>query len=334
MSLLRIISADDVRRALPMGKAIEAMKSAFAQLSAGQAIMPQRSRIDVPGGEGLTLFMPGFLRNEGDAAEGGPGSMAVKVVSVFPGNAARGLPTILGVVLLIDASTGQAQALLDGAALTAIRTGAASGLATDVLARPDARTVAIFGSGVQARTQLEAVCTVRRIESACVYSPNRDHAAAFAAEAAGKNSVPPVIRVATSPEQALADADIVCTATTSPTPVFEGRLLRDGTHVNAIGSFQPHVQEVDAETIRRALVVVDSFAAALEEAGDLLVPIAQGLFRADQIHAELGEIILGHRPARTSHDQITFFKSCGLAVQDAAAARACYDAALASESIE
>jgi len=217
---------------------------------------------------------------------------------------------------------------LEGAALTAIRTGAASGAATELLARPEAKTVAIFGSGVQARTQLEAVCTVRPIETVWVYSRNRLHAETFAAEMAGQGPIPNQVHVAKDPTQAIQEADVVCTATTSGVPVFDGRRLIAGAHVNAVGSFTPEAQEVDAETIRRARVVVDSRQAALEEAGDLLVPMAQGLFSKEQIHAELGEIVSGQREGRTSPRQITYFKSCGLAVQDVAAARICHAEAI------
>jgi ornithine cyclodeaminase len=210
---------------------------------------------------------------------------------------------------------------MEGRTLTAIRTGAGAGAATDILARSDAEVVAIFGSGVQARTQLEAVCTVRPIREVHVYSPTRDHAAAFAQAMAGRGPIPDQIEVADSPGAAVRDADIICAATTSHTPVFDGRNMKPGAHVNGVGSFTPAMQEIDWETIRRSLVVVDSREAALEEAGELIAPLNDGRMSADHIHAELGEIIAGQKPGRTSAEQITFFKSVGVAVQDAAAAR-------------
>ena len=211
--------------------------------------------------------------------------------------------------------------MLEGGALTAIRTGAGSGAATDLLARSDARTVAIFGSGVQARTQLEAVCTVRHIESVRVYSSNGKQAKEFARSLAGNGPIPGQIDVTSTPAEAIDGADIVCTATTSYEPVFSGRDLLPGTHVNAIGSFTPEMQEVDMDTIRRSLVVVDSREAVMEEAGDLLIPLAAGVIDAEHIQTEVGEIALGLKPGRTDDDQITYFKSVGVAVQDAVAGR-------------
>jgi ornithine cyclodeaminase len=248
-----------------------------------------------------------------------PGTaLGLKLVSVFNSNVERGLPLIHSVVLAVDTGTGAPLALIEGSRLTAIRTGAASGAATDVLARPDAKTVAIFGAGVQARRQLEAVCTVRAIERVCVYSLNG--AEAFAAEMAGRGPIPAEIVIAGSPREAVAGADVICAATTSRTPVFDGRDLKPGAHVNGIGSFTPEMQEIDAATVRRARVVVDSVEAALAEAGDLIIPLNAGLIDRAHISTELGEVIAGLKPGRTSAEQITFFKSVGVAVQDAMAA--------------
>lgn len=321
MSQIRLLSADDVRQALPMGEAIATMKSAFGQLSAGQADVPLRNRIALPKQEGVSLFMPAYLGQSDD--------LAIKIVSVYPHNLRQGLPMIHAAVLVLDAATGRPLALLEGGSLTAIRTGAGSGAATDLLARADASTVAILGSGVQARTQLEAVCTVRQIRAVRVYSPSQDHAAAFAAEMAGQGPVPVDVRAASNPAEAVYGADIICTATTSTTPVFPGADLQPGAHINAVGSFTPQMQEVDLETIQRSLVVVDSLESAMEEAGDLLVPLANGDIDKDHIYAELGQIINGQKPGRQSPEQITYFKSCGVAVQDAAAARVALERAKA-----
>ena len=247
------------------------------------------------------------------------GALGLKVVSIFDSNPPRGLPLIHALVLVLDATTGAPLALIEGGSLTAIRTGAASGAATDALARPDARVVALFGSGAQARRQLEAVCTVRPIERVWLYSLGGGEQ--FAAEMAGHGPIPSDIVIAATPRAALAEADIVCTATTSRTPVFDGRDLRPGTHVNGIGSYTPAMQEIDAATVRRARVVVDSRAAALAEAGDLIIPLRAGEIDLDHISTELGEVLAGQKPGRTSAAQITFFKSVGVAVQDAMAAR-------------
>jgi ornithine cyclodeaminase/alanine dehydrogenase-like protein (mu-crystallin family) len=309
---LRVLSADDVARALPMGLAIDGVKEAYAQLSAGHVTLPLRTRIDVIEHQGSTLVMPAYLESSGD--------MTVKIVSVFPRNIAQGIPTIAAVVIVIDAKTGQPRAILEGASLTAIRTGAASGAATDVLARHDASRVAIFGSGAQARTQLTAVCSVRAIRHVRIFSLDPEAAAEMAGEMAGREAIPGDVAVAASSAEAIADADIVCTATTSETPVFDGAGLKPGAHINAIGSYTPSMQEVDLTSIKQVLVVVDSREAVLAEAGDLLIPIGRGEITPDIIHAELGQIINGDRPGRTSQDQITYFKSVGLAVQDAVAA--------------
>ena len=194
----------------------------------------------------------------------------------------------------------------------------ASGAATDALARPDAAVAAIFGSGVQARRQLEAVCTVRSIRRVLIYS--LAGAEAFVEEMAGQGPIASDVTIARSPREAVAEADVICAATTSRTPVFDGRDLRPGAHVNGIGSFTPQMQEIDAETVRRARVVVDSYEAALAEAGDLIIPLQDGTISRDHIAAELGEVLAGAKPGRTSPGQITFFKSVGVAVQDAMAA--------------
>ena len=310
-----ILNADDVHRALPMAVAIDAMKQAFAALTEGRARVPLRATLAVPPYDGTTLVMPAFVADEsGDA-------LTVKVVSLFERNRDRDLPLIHAAVLVLEAHTGRARAVLEGSTLTAIRTGAASGAATDLLARPDSKTVAILGSGVQARTQLEAVCTVRSIDSVRVYDPILESAARFAAEVAGRGPIPASVDDVADAREAVAEADIICTATTSSTPVFDDGDLKDGVHINAVGSFKPEVQEIPGGTVARALVVVDDREAALDETGDLIQPIEQGLFTRDHLHADLGEIVLQRASGRTSDEEVTLFKSVGIAVQDAMAAR-------------
>ena len=309
---LRILSAEDVRKALPMATAIEAMKQAFGQYSAGRAIVPLRVRLEGASENSAALFMPAVLRDTGE--------MAVKVVTVYPTNLALGLPTIHALVLALDAQSGRPLALLEGASLTAIRTGAASGAATDLLARNDARTLAIFGSGAQARTQLEAVCTVRSIERAWIFSLDLPGANAMVEQMAGRGPVPDSLVIADTAGQAVAEADVICTATTSSTPGFDGADLRPGTHINAIGAFTPTMQEVDSTSVRRAVVFVDSREAAWAEAGDLIIPMQRGEISADKVKGELGEIVNKTILGRESPAQITLFESVGLAVQDAVAA--------------
>ena len=309
---MRLLSKDDVREAITMAQAIEVVKEAFAQLSAGEAVVPLRLPIEVARHQGTVLFMPAYLeRTDG---------LAVKIVSVFPGNLALGLPTIHALVIVADSRTGRPLAAMEGGYLTALRTGAASGAATDLLARRDASTAAIFGAGTQARTQLLAVCQVRDIARAWVYDVVRERAEAFVQEMRGQGRIPQDLRIAASPAEAVREAEVICTATTSSTPVFDGRDLQPGTHINAIGAFTPQMQEVDETTIRRAKIVVDSREACLAEAGDLIIPLKKGVISETDIHAELGEIVLGRKAGRESPEEITTFKSVGNAVQDVAVA--------------
>lgn len=310
-----LLTAEDIRKALPMNEAIEAMKSAYASLSSGTAVVPLRTRLPLPNSDALSLFMPAFVRSQDGNA------LAVKVVSLFPTNPARGLAYIQAAVLVFDPETGRAIALLEGSSLTAIRTGAAGGAAIDLLARPESKVVAVFGAGVQGRTQLEAACTARHIETAFILDPNPEKTRAFAEEMKGKDLIPQDIRIAESAREAIEQADIICTATTSGKPVFEDSHVKPGTHISAVGSYTPDMQEVPAETLLRARVFVDSRSASLEEAGDLIQPMQAGLFEESHICGELGEVILGQIMGRQSQDEITYFKSVGIAVQDAMAAQ-------------
>lgn len=313
MTRLRVLTASDLRRALPMAEAIAAMKTAFAEVSAARAQIPLRTPIDIPEHDAVTLVMPAHLPAFG--------ALAVKIVSVFPRNPEQGLPTIHAVVVALDSATGQPIALIEGASLTALRTGAASGAATDLLSRPECRSLGIFGSGAQARTQAEAVCAVRPIETIRIFSLDPPGAQKMADEVAAAGLAKEV-RVAASPQEVVRDADVICTATTSRTPVFRDADLQTGTHLNAIGAFTPEMAEIDPDTVARALIVVDSRTAALAEAGDLIQPIRNGRLPEGGIHAELGEIVLGQHPGRNDPNQITLFKSVGLAAQDAMAATA------------
>jgi len=311
---LRVLSQNDVRRAVSMAQAIVIVKGAFAQLSAGQAVVPIRTQLAVARHDGFTLFMPAYLQESDD--------LGLKIVSVFPRNLERGLPTIHALVVVVDAGTGCPVAVMDGTYLTALRTGAASGAATDLLARTNARGAAVFGSGAQGRTQLEAVCQVRDIEKTWVYDVNREAAEKYAEEMRERGGrIPSNIVVASSSREAVREADVICTATTARTPVFADADLKPGVHINAVGAFTPEMQEVPEETIQRARLVVDSREACWAEAGDLLIPRRKGLISENDIYAELGEIAAGTKRGRESDEEITFFKSVGNAVQDVSVAR-------------
>ena len=307
---IRILCEEDIRRALPMKDAIETMKEAFRELSAGRVKMPTRAHIDISACDGTALFMPSYADYFG--------KICVKVVNVFNANLKRGLPSIQGVVCLLDGETGSPLAILNGTFLTALRTGAASGAATDLLARSDADTVAVIGAGVQGRMQLEAICAVRSIKKVWIYDIAKEVATQFAKKMSVTLAIE--IVVAESSRDALQCADIVCTATVSSTPVFADAEIAPGVHINAVGSYKPDVQEIPEKTVLRSLLVVDHRESALQEAGDLLIPIKRGYMQETHIHAELGEIIAGEVIGRTSDQDVTLFKSVGIAVQDLAAA--------------
>ncbi|MBK9940835.1 MAG: ornithine cyclodeaminase [Kouleothrix sp.] len=304
-----VLSAADVRRAAPMPAAIDAVAGAFAQLSAGQATVPLRVSIGQPGHDSHTFFMPALLAQSG--------ALGLKVVSVFPHNQQRhGLPSIHALVVLIDAATGVPLAAMDGGYLTALRTGAASGAATRALARPAARVLAMFGAGAQAPGQVQAVCAVRPIERVLIVNRGRARAEQLIATLA-ELGVAAACAVAESAGAALAEADIVCCATSAATPLFDDADLRAGTHINAVGAFTPALAEVPPATIARAYVVVDQHAAALAEAGDLIQAHAAGALDMGRV-VELGTILAGAAPGRADDQQITCFKSVGNAVQDLA----------------
>jgi ornithine cyclodeaminase len=313
---LRVLTGEEVRRLVPMADAIDAMASAFAQLSSGRAVIPLRTQVDAE--RGVALFMPGYLKDT--RVLGG------KIVSVFADNAKVGLPVVTAAVLLLDSSTGLPRALMDGTTLTALRTGAASGLATRLLSREDASVLAVFGAGAQARTQVEAVRTVRPIREVRIVSRTRASAERFAAELRSGESAPRVV-VSEDAAEAAAGADVLVAATPSATPVFPGDRVGPGAHVNGVGSFTPQMQEVDEALVTRARVVVDTRDGALAEAGDLIIPLRRGLIREADVATELGQVVLGTRPGRTRPDEITFFKSVGNAAQDLAVAARALEAA-------
>lgn len=326
-----VLGESDVREALPMPHAVELMKRAFASLARGEATTPPRSRIPAPAGEGVTLVMPARIDADGEDRDGRAGSrsLAVKVVSVFDDNPRAGFARIQGVVMALDPETGRPLALLEGSALTAIRTAAASGAATDLLARPDATQLAILGAGVQARSHIEAMCAVRPIAEIRVYSPTADSVDALIEEiedAPWRSGSISLSRADSAPD-ALRDADIICTTTTSPTPVFDYRDVKPGAHINAVGSFTPDAREIPGTTIARAWVVVDEREAAWMEAGDLILARDDGLIDTDHIRADLGELVLEPKLRPDDPEQPTLFKSVGIAVQDAVAAAAAVERA-------
>jgi len=306
---LRLVSADDIAAALPMADCIKVTKQAFADFTSGRAQVPQRTVMALGDEEddGTLLVKPAFIPEVG---------LGAKLVSVFPANAEHGLPVTPGIVILLSPLTGEPEALLDGTFLTAWRTGAASGAATDLLASPKARVGAVFGAGSQARTQVLAIDAVRDFEEIRIYARSEAAVATLVAELG--DSTRSRLIASSSPSQALDQADVVCTATTSKIPVFDGLHLKEGAHVNGVGSYTPQMQEVDIETVLRSRVFVDSRDSAALEPGDLLEAVAAEITNPAE-WTELGAVVLGDAPGRQQGDDLTFFKSVGLAVQDIAA---------------
>jgi ornithine cyclodeaminase/alanine dehydrogenase-like protein (mu-crystallin family) len=315
-----VLSAADVRATADMPSVIAVVRQAYIELSDGRAVVPIRTPITF-GEAGITLYMPGYSP--------GAGAAVMKIVSVFPGNPARGLPTITALAVLTDTETGEPLAIMEAASVTALRTGAASGVATDLLARTGARTLALIGAGAQAHTQLDAILAVRPIESVRVYDRDPSMTAAFVAASAAR--YPIAFAASATAGDAVDGADVVAAATTSRAPVFPGDRLTPGVHVNGVGSSTLDAQEVGPDAVcRMDKIVVDSRDAAMAEAGDLVVPMRQGLIPETAIYAELGEIAAGRKPGREHENELTLFKTVGVAVLDLFTAKLAYERALAT----
>jgi ornithine cyclodeaminase len=309
---MRILSADDVRAALDMTSAITLMRDAFGALSAGQVTMPERLVVPVREVGGTSLVMTAYLP--------AGARLGLKVVGVFPDNANRRQPVVPAVVLLLDGETGQPAALMDATWLTGMRTGAATGLATDLLARPDATRLVLFGAGGQAPFQAEAVCAVRRIDRLTLVNRTRAHAERLSQliERWPADRRPRTVSIAALEDAtaAVSEADIIATATSSREALFPGGTVAAGTHINAIGAFTPQMRELDATLLRRAHNFVDYRPAAQAEAGDLLQAAQEGALAPDAHFPELGELVNGTAAGRASAADITCFKSVGVAAQD------------------
>jgi alanine dehydrogenase len=308
-----VLSRSEVEELLDLDALVEAVASAMADLSAGRASMPARTAADVAERSAFLAVMPAYV----PAA----GALTTKLVSLFPLNAGTEIPTHQALIAVFDAADGRPVALLDGTHITATRTAAGSALSVRLLARGDASTLAILGTGVQARAHARAVVRVRALEEVRVAGRDPERAAALARSLADELELS--VRACSTYEEALAGADIVCACTHAVEPVVRRDWLTPGTHVTSVG-FNPEGREVDDATVADALVVVESRASALAPvpAGtpDLTEPIASGVIGPDHVHAEIGELVAGTRPGRASPEQITLYKSVGVAVQDAAAA--------------
>ena len=312
-----ILNKSDVISVLTMKDCMDAMEKAFSELAEGTAVLPLRTAIAPP--DGLSLYMPAYLKKME--------ALACKVVTVYKNNPLKyNLPTTIGKVLLQDPETGDVICIMNGGYLTAVRTGAASGVATKYLARKeDGQVAGIFGAGVQAKMQLWAIAEARKLSRAIVYDISEGAVDAFIKELSNKLNLE--IIHAASPDEVL-KADIICTATSSATPLFDGNKVKEGTHINGIGSHTPGARELDTAIVKRSKFIGDSREACFKEAGDIIIPLNAGEIPESHFYAELGEIITGKKPARENDSEITIFKSNGLAIQDAATARLVYEKAV------
>jgi ornithine cyclodeaminase len=318
-----IVNQREVAELLPMPACIEAMAAALVALAQGEAAMPLRQIVWRPDRTGALGLMPSRLEREG-----GPGSLGAKIVTFFPKNEGTELDSHQGAVLLFEAERGRLLAVIDATSVTAIRTAAVSAVATRALARPDAKDLALVGSGVQARTHIEAIRAVRPLARVRVASLTPERAQAFARRESERLRL--AVTACASVREAVEGADIVCTVTSSRVPVVEGAWLAPGAHVNAVGSSVAAARELDTAAVVRARLFVDRRESALAEAGDFLIARNEGAVTDAHIQAELGEVLTGAHPGRTARDEITLFKSVGLAVEDLAAARLIEASALAA----
>ena len=304
------LSDDEIAEILTMREAIDAVEAAFGEYAKGSVTMPPRSTIMLDRYGGSVSLMPSYLE-ETDA-------LATKIISIYPDNPSKGLPTTAAWIVVNDPETGVIEALLDGTYLTAVRTGAVTGVAARYLAPKDAREAAIIGCGIQGRTQAWAVVDTCELDTLRIHDLSSESMRRFSEEMGPKLGVE--IVQARSGAEAVSGADVVVTATTSKDPVVRREWLGERVHLSAIGSFYPDYRELDTDIIKEAKVVVDSREAVMEEAGDILIPIGEGAITEDHIHAELGEVVLGRKEGRTEEDGLTVFKSVGLAIQDSSVA--------------
>lgn len=318
-----VLNEKDIKEVFTMKDAIQADKDALTIYSKGVSVIPLRTNIDVPEKVGQCLYMTGY------AAEAN--ALGVKIVSVYPNNIEKGLTSVPATMVLVNEDTGEVNSIMDGTYLTRIRTGAVSGAATDILSREDSKIFALFGTGGQAETQLEAVLTVRNIEEVRVFDISKERAQNFADRMSEKfqGKFDTKFIVARSSDEAIDNADIITSVTTTNKPTFNGKLVKKGAHINGVGSYMPQMHEIDEYILLNAdKVYVDTRDGVLKESGDFIIPINEGKCTADIVTGELGEVILGKVASREKEDEITFFKTVGSAVLDIVTARRIYEKAV------
>jgi len=313
-----LLSRGDLEKVLDWSSVIAAVEAGFVDFAAGKVAQPQRTVLRGPGMQGVYVLMP--------CAVGPTRVLGAKVASIFNGNTARGLPAISGLYLLAEYDTGRPLAVMDAAYMTAVRTAAATAVATRALARPDAASIGLFGTGTQAEFHVRGLAHLLPALPLRVFGTSPEKAERFAKR---MSTVAARIEPARSADEA-AGCDIVVVATSATSPVFDGRALRRGAHVNSVGTHAPKAREIDSETVARSRVIGDSREAVFAEDGDILIPIEEGRIGRDHVVAELGEVLAGKKPGRTSRDEITLFKSNGVAFQDAVTAKIAYERATAA----
>ncbi len=315
-----LLSGEDVKRLLSMDQAILLMEEAFSELAGGTALMPQRIAVTDPDHNGWFAFMPAQLKSAG--------ALGIKAVTVYKDNPSRhNLPATLATIVLLDETTGQTICIMDASYLTAVRTGAISGLATKILAREGSRVAGVLGTGVQARTQLWAMATVCNLDKAlCFSTSSPDEQEQFAREASDMLGIP--VEVTMSSRQLVESSDVLALATTAATPIVDWDWVKPGTHINGVGAHTPDVRELDTRTAVRSKIVCDHTPASLAEAGDLKIPIAEGALSPEDVYCGLGELITGAKKGRESDQEVTFFKSVGLSIQDISTAQYVYKLAV------
>lgn len=318
-----VLKEEDIKQIFTMKEAIKASKDALELYSRGMSNIPLRTNINIEKENGQSLYMPGYVS--------GIDALGVKLVSVYTDNVKKGLDSIFSMMVLKNHETGEVCSIMDGTYLTKLRTGAVAGAATDILARKDASIFALFGTGGQAKNQLEAILNVRNIKEVRVYGRNKEKASEFIDQIKEElcDQFKFKISLADNPEEAIDNADIITSVTTATKPVFDGKLVRKGAHINGMGSYTPQMQEIDSYILSNAeKIFLDTRHGVLNESGDFIIPINQNEFHESEITGELGEVIMGKVPARENDNEITFFKSVGSAVLDLVTAKKIYEKAI------
>lgn len=318
-----VLKEEDIKQIFTMKDAIKASKDALELYSKGNSDIPLRTNIDIEKESGQSLYMPGYVS--------GVDALGVKIVSVYTDNVKKGLDSISSMMLLKNHETGEVCSIMDGTYLTKLRTGAVAGAATDILSRKDSSIFALFGTGGQAKAQLEAILNVRDIKDVRVYGRNKEKALDFVKEIKEEfyDKFKFKIRVAETPEEAIDNADIITSVTTATKPVFDGKLVKTGVHINGMGSYTAKMQEIDSYILSEAdKIFLDTSHGVLNESGDFIIPINENKFSQSDVTGELGEVIMGKLPSRENDKEITFFKSVGSAVLDLVTAKRIYEKAI------